>query len=64
VDLPCCYLRASQDRLVPAACSAWFERKFTRCELNEIDGPHFLLQTRPMEAAQAIARFMNGLDGE
>lgn len=63
-DLPCCYLRASQDRLVPATCAAWFERKFRRCESREIDGPHFLLQARPVEAAQAIARFMNGLDGE
>jgi pimeloyl-[acyl-carrier protein] methyl ester esterase len=64
VDIPCCYMRASQDRLVPATCSDWFERKFRRCELREIDGPHFLLQARPIEAAQAVASFMNGLDGE
>lgn len=64
-DIAACYIRASQDRLVPSACSTWFEQKLHRCELREIEGPHFLLQARPREAASAITDFLDRLgDGE
>jgi pimeloyl-ACP methyl ester carboxylesterase len=64
IDVPSCYIRASQDRLVPSHCATWFQQKIRNCGLNEIDGPHFLLQARPREAAQAIVDFMNGLRGD
>lgn len=54
-DLPVSYLRARADRLVPAVCARWFEQRFAGCRVQEIDGPHFLLQARPREAATAIA---------
>jgi pimeloyl-ACP methyl ester carboxylesterase len=55
-DVPCCYIRAAQDRLVPAAAVGWFRARFRQCESIEIPGPHFLLQAHPAEAAQAIRR--------
>ena len=58
IEVPCCYIRALQDRLVPAHCATWFQERFSHCDLKEIDGPHFLLQTRPREAAQAIVSFL------
>jgi pimeloyl-[acyl-carrier protein] methyl ester esterase len=55
-DVPCHYLRATEDRLVPATCVDWFRQHFIRCDVTEIDGPHFLLQAAPANCAQAINR--------
>jgi pimeloyl-ACP methyl ester carboxylesterase len=55
--VPCLYLQASEDRLVPAAAAAWFRGRFERLELERIDGPHFLLQAKPRECAQRISEF-------
>lgn len=61
IDVPSCYIRASRDRLVPSHCATWFQRNIRHCAMQEIDGPHFLLQVRPREAADVIVNFMNGL---
>jgi pimeloyl-[acyl-carrier protein] methyl ester esterase len=58
IDVPCFYLRANQDRLVPASCATWFQERFRNCAIEEIDGPHFMLQARPRQSAQAIARML------
>ena len=63
MDVPSCYIRASQDRLVPASCATWFQERFRDCELAEIDGPHFLLQARPGDVAQAVTRWIRGNKG-
>jgi pimeloyl-ACP methyl ester carboxylesterase len=55
-DVPCYYLRATGDRLVPASAADWFRNRFKRCEIQDIEGPHFLLQAKPREAARAILR--------
>jgi pimeloyl-ACP methyl ester carboxylesterase len=59
LDVPCCYRRASEDRLVPASCAGWFQQRFKDCALEEVDGPHFVLQARPRASAQAIARMLD-----
>ncbi len=58
-EVPCYYLRAKQDRLVPSSAVGWFRSHFRDCEVLEIDGPHFLLQARPVEAARAIRRIVD-----
>jgi pimeloyl-ACP methyl ester carboxylesterase len=58
IEMPCCYIRALQDRLVPAQCATWFQQRFRHLDLKEIEGPHFLLQVRPRETAEAIANFL------
>lgn len=50
-DVPCRYLQAAGDRLVPATAPRWFEQRFTNLKVERVDGPHFLLQTRPAESA-------------
>jgi len=52
--VPACYLRATQDRLVPARCAATFSALAAEFEVITIDGPHMLLQSRPAECWQAI----------
>ncbi len=56
-EVPCRYLRPTHDRLVPASAADWFRDRFKKCEIQDIDGPHFLLQARPREAAAAIVQF-------
>src|SRR4051812_17564426 len=55
--VPCLYLQASDDRLVPPSAAEWFRGRFGRFELERVDGPHFLLQARPHECAQRISEF-------
>jgi pimeloyl-ACP methyl ester carboxylesterase len=60
--VPCCYLQASHDRLVPAGAASWFGERFASFRLEIVQGPHFLLQTRPRECAQLIARMIRAHD--
>jgi pimeloyl-[acyl-carrier protein] methyl ester esterase len=57
-EVPSCYIRPSQDRLVPASSVNWFRQRFKSCDVEEIDGPHFVLQARPQKSAEAIERFL------
>jgi pimeloyl-[acyl-carrier protein] methyl ester esterase len=56
--VPCHYLQATEDRLVPEACAGWFRQRFEKFQLERLAGPHFLLQMRPRECAQAIVRII------
>jgi pimeloyl-ACP methyl ester carboxylesterase len=60
VTVPVLYLRASEDRLVPASAGDAVLRHARRATLVEIEGPHFLLQTAPERAAREIHRFIDG----
>ena len=55
-DAPCCYIRATEDRLVPASSTQWFQQRFNKLRMEEVRGPHFLLQAKPRESAMAIER--------
>jgi pimeloyl-[acyl-carrier protein] methyl ester esterase len=57
-NVPSYYIRASEDRLVPASCARWFQERFETCEIEELLGPHFLLQARPRESAEMISRIV------
>ncbi len=59
--VPCLYLQAAQDRVVPAGAADWFRSSFASFELLRLDAPHCLLQTRPAESAEAIMAFARGL---
>ena len=56
ISVPMLYLRAGNDWLVPQRMSVDFER--AGAELIELDGPHFLLQARAVEAAISIRDYM------
>ncbi len=57
LDMPVLYLRARQDRIVPRPASELAVRLNPRTRVIDIDAPHFLLQTAPALAAQAIINF-------
>jgi surfactin synthase thioesterase subunit len=59
--LPCLYLQAERDHLVPSHCSDWFSQHFAPFMLKRLQGSHFLLQTRPQEAARNINEFIYSL---
>src|SRR5258708_2311214 len=56
LDVPSCYVRATEDRLVPKSCAAWFQKRFRQCRVEELAGPHFILQAKPRESASLIER--------
>lgn len=58
-DIPCLYLKAARDRLVPHAAASWFAAHFNQFACVEFDAPHCLLQTIPTECAAEIMRFYN-----
>jgi pimeloyl-ACP methyl ester carboxylesterase len=59
INLPILYLRASEDRVVKRSASELIVRLAMRGRIVELEAPHFLLQTAPIEAAVAIRRFMS-----
>lgn len=61
VALPTLQLAARQDRLVSPAASRAVARHCSALQRMEINGPHFLLQCRPRDCAQAIEGFIAGL---
>lgn len=61
VGVPCYFLQATQDRLIPRRAADWFARRFERFTLEPVDGPHFLLQAHPSDCAQRVGRIVTGL---
>jgi pimeloyl-[acyl-carrier protein] methyl ester esterase len=61
VRLPTLVLRASEDHVVPRSASERILRALPAAALVEIEGPHLLLLTRPVESATVMARFLEGL---
>jgi pimeloyl-ACP methyl ester carboxylesterase len=58
IRVPCLYLRATDDRLVPASASAHIRSRLPTTRIRVINGPHCLLQAAPSEAAQAVNEFL------
>jgi pimeloyl-[acyl-carrier protein] methyl ester esterase len=61
-DVPACYIRASQDRLVPGSCANWFQQRFAKCDVVDVDGPHFVLQMKARSCAEIIVRAVRSVD--
>jgi pimeloyl-[acyl-carrier protein] methyl ester esterase len=58
VDVPILYLRATEDRVVPASAGAMVVAKAKNAKLVELAAPHFLLQSAPKPAANIIREFI------
>lgn len=54
IDLPVIYLRATEDRIVPAACGDHAAVVLPRLRIETFVGPHFLLQVSPVEVAARL----------
>jgi pimeloyl-ACP methyl ester carboxylesterase len=57
ISVPVLYLRAKYDRVVPRSASELIAHHMPRLKMIEIDGPHFLLQTKPAESAAHLLAF-------
>ncbi|MBC3874054.1 alpha/beta fold hydrolase [Undibacterium sp. LX15W] len=57
VHVPCLYLQATQDRLIPARAAAEITSANPRIAVVQIDAPHCMLQAAPAAAAQVVAPF-------
>ncbi len=58
VNVPCLYLQAAQDRMIPAHCLEPFRRALPQLQVTRIPGPHFLLEARPEAAWGAVNDFI------
>jgi pimeloyl-ACP methyl ester carboxylesterase len=58
INIPCCYLQAITDRVVPASCAEEIKKAAPLVEIIKIDSPHFILQAEPKECLTAIEKFM------
>jgi pimeloyl-[acyl-carrier protein] methyl ester esterase len=58
VRCPTLVLQASEDRIVPPSCARRMLRLAPATTVITLEGPHFLLQTRPVECAEAVATFL------
>jgi pimeloyl-ACP methyl ester carboxylesterase len=61
ITTPLLYLRARQDRLVPAASAALVKQLAPQAQVRELDGPHCLLQAVPEAAAHVVREFVSGV---
>ncbi|MCA3020465.1 MAG: alpha/beta fold hydrolase [Rhodocyclaceae bacterium] len=59
--MPILYLRASSDWLVPSSASTYIAKTNPTVQMVDVVGPHFLLQSKPVECAERIIEFCKGL---
>jgi len=59
VHLPGLYLRATRDRLVTKAAAEAFSKTAVNARVVDIEGPHLLLQTNPVDAARVLRTFVH-----
>jgi len=57
VKVPVLYLRAEHDRVVPRSAFDLIARLLPKVYLVELQGPHFLLQAKPIESAAQVRAF-------
>ena len=58
IQLPILVLQAGRDLVIPRSATRWILETAPHAQLIEIDGPHLLLQTRPVECAAAVSKFV------
>jgi pimeloyl-[acyl-carrier protein] methyl ester esterase len=64
VTVPVLYLRGREDRLIFASAARHLQSHLPAMQLVTLDGPHWLVQTKPVESAVALRAFaaQHGLD--
>jgi pimeloyl-ACP methyl ester carboxylesterase len=61
INVPILYLRAQHERLLRPRCFAQIQRLRPDIQTRVIDGPQFLLQRYPEEAARIVTEFIASL---
>lgn len=62
IRVPCLYIRAAQDRLVPPDACGYIQRLSAATRKTLLDGPHCLLQAAPDEAAKVVNAFLQEVE--
>ena len=57
VRVPVLYLRGKSDRVVPLSAWKLIKSTLPSARLVEMEGPHFLLQAKPLECAEHVTAF-------
>ncbi len=57
-SLPCYYIRAKQDLLVPESKMREINKVFSQCENYSVDGAHFILQAKAKETALLVDKIV------
>jgi len=55
-DINICYIQATDDYLVPASNVEYLKCLFNNVNVEQVKGPHFILQTAPEECAEIICK--------
>jgi pimeloyl-[acyl-carrier protein] methyl ester esterase len=58
VDLPTLYIQATLDKLVKPKKIDEFKNNYKNLAIKEVEGPHFILQSRPKQCAEIILAFV------
>jgi pimeloyl-ACP methyl ester carboxylesterase len=62
ISAPVLYLQAMRDRIVGARLSRALTGLLPQVTVRQVEGPHLLLQSRPVECAAAISSFLVQVD--
>ena len=54
IKVPCCYIQAEDDKLVPSGALNDFEKGIEKLNVQKINGPHFILQAEAKGCAEII----------
>jgi alpha-beta hydrolase superfamily lysophospholipase len=60
-DIPVAYIQANSDKLISTVKSRELSKVFKNIEYFEIDGPHFILQSKPNESAKMVLQAIHSL---
>jgi pimeloyl-[acyl-carrier protein] methyl ester esterase len=58
LTMPCLYLQATDDRIVPPGRLKDFERNIPQLSVKKIKAPHFILQAEPRACLAAVDEFL------
>ena len=61
LDVPMLYIRPSQDRLVSSAAAKAMVQSNPSLNVVHVEGPHFILQTKPEACSAIVADFLDAL---
>lgn len=59
IKVPCLYIAASHDRLVPAGAIDYLKKHLPGLQVVTLPGSHFILQAQPKACFEAVRRFLN-----
>jgi surfactin synthase thioesterase subunit len=57
--LPCCYIQAKNDELVPSSALKVFRKQIPNLTVKSIDASHLVIQSRVSEVVEIVLGYLN-----